>query len=202
MYTKNELNKLYKQALKGNINAQNELISATRNLGKKANRRLRSIKKYGKGLWAVNIAEERNKTNLGRKRFNETGKGITLKQQYYNLINIENFLESKYSSVSGIKNFFKNQVDILSKPTEERGALLKNVKTARQREKLADYMATDFFKEFVELDSEMAFELGEEALFRKNATIEELELSYDKYLKGEGDLFSVWENWTEINPFE
>ena len=103
-----------------NTQLENQLYRELEKLARRANQRIRTIERvFGKDTWAVKRL--RNKldieplkawTKTGRVKFN---KSMTELQMKATIIAVNNFLNSKTSTIKGIKQARKKQIQAISR---------------------------------------------------------------------------------------
>lgn len=190
---RDDIMKLNRRARRGNISAMKELEKLNRDLSSEANRRLRLLEKRGRDYYAYDIATQFTQSAYGTSRYN-TRRKQTQAEIFKNAMSAAKFLQSESSTLSGQQRIEKSRYE----------ALLKNPRINLKgisRKKLSQFMQTELFKEYVSFNSEDAFNLAEEALYKNKASLEELEEAWNEYERGETDLFGVWESWAGIDPF-
>lgn len=130
-----------------NTQLENQLYRELEKLARRANQRIRTIERvFGKDTWAVKRL--RNKldieplkawTKTGRVKFN---KSMTELQMKATIIAVNNFLNSKTSTLKGIKQARQKQIQAISKALGEEEDL-----SYEEAEALYDTFEDDDFKE-------------------------------------------------------
>lgn len=190
---RDDLLKLYKESRRGNAQSEKGFRELYRKIATEANKRMASLERAGRDYFAYDRAASVAQKSSGKNRFRVV-KSQSIDEVYQYAMSAAKFLTQKTSLVSGHREIEKSRYEALKKnPNIDLSGL--------SRRKLSAFMQTELFREYVKFDSEAAFNLAEEALYKKKATLEDLEEAWEDFERGETDIFGVWENWAGIDPF-
>lgn len=115
-------------------------------LAKRANARLRRLKKSGISNWAYKMAERYNRQKYGTLRYITSHKEQTKASVRQDIREIEKFLNSPTSTLKGRKQLEEKIVDSLSKDVYENGYLVRKGFNITDSRGLFDFFDSEIYR--------------------------------------------------------
>ena len=172
-----------------------ELIDNINKMAKKANQRLLSLERNDINSQSYKAAEYRIKRRFDKEkvRFNKAGRSYAdynmsnVKKATRYALEIENFLSSKTSTITGYNESVNKTLNSLEK---KYGAV-------EDKAVFEEFLKSEFFKEFVEKKSDEVMNFGIDKI-ETTDDIEKLDEIYQRYKKGEIYAADIMEDWESI----
>lgn len=203
--TAEQIDALVKSGNLKELQALNEIIA------KRANQRFKELEKHELQTASYNIAKYylQNESELSSGDTFSRKKTTDIDALGEDLKQASKFLRSQTSTVSGEKTRRKK---IFHSLTKKGGALkipesikvpadFKGSRNEYFQNKFLEFLDNNVWKDIKKYiyaeNSEVLAEAGE--AIAKGAQIEDLEEAYRKYLEGEQDIFTVWDDWVKVD---
>ena len=203
--TTEQIDALVKSGNLKELQALNEIIA------KRANQRFKELEKHELQTASYNIAKYylQNESELSSGDTFSRKKTTDIDALGEDLKQASKFLRSQTSTVSGEKTRRKK---IFHSLTKKGGALkvpesikvpadFKGSRNEYFQNKFLEFLDNNVWKDIKKYiyaeNSEVLAEAGE--AIAKGAQIEDLEEAYRKYLEGEQDIFTVWDDWVKVD---
>lgn len=203
--TTEQIDALVKSGNLKELQALNEIIA------KRANQRFKELEKHDLQTASYNIAKYylQNESELSSGDTFSRKKTTDIDALGEDLKQASKFLRSQTSTVSGEKTRRKK---IFHSLTKKGGALkipesikvppdFKGSRNEYFQNKFLEFLDNNVWKDIKKYiyaeNSEVLAEAGE--AIAKGAQIEDLEEAYRKYLEGEQDIFTVWDDWVKVD---
>ena len=172
-----------------------ELIDNINNMSKRANQRLLSLERNNINSQAYKAASYRIKRRFDKEkvRFNKAGKSYAdynmsnVKKAIRYALEIENFLSSKTSTISGYKESIYRTLNSL----EKKYGVVEDTNV------FEEFLKSEFFKEFVDKNSGEVMQFGIDKI-ENTDDLEKLDTIYQRYKKGEIYAADIMEDWESI----
>ena len=172
-----------------------ELIDNINKMAKKANQRLLSLERNDINYQSYKAASYRIKRRFDKEkvRFNKAGRSYAdynmsnVKKATRYALEIENFLSSKTSTITGYNESVNKTLNSLEK---KYGAV-------EDKAVFEEFLKSEFFKEFVEKKSDEVMNFGIDKI-ETTDDIEKLDEIYQRYKKGEIYAADIMEDWESI----
>ena len=172
-----------------------ELIDNINKMSKRANQRLLSLERNNINSQAYKAASYRIKRRFDKEkvRFNKAGKSYAdynmsnVKKAIRYALEIENFLSSKTSTISGYNESIYRTLNSL----EKKYGVVEDTNV------LEEFLKSEFFKEFVDKNSGEVMQFGIDKI-ENTDDLEKLDTIYQRYKKGEIYAADIMEDWESI----
>jgi len=172
-----------------------ELIDNINKMSKRANQRLLSLERNNINSQAYKAASYRIKRRFDKEkvRFNKAGKSYAdynmsnVKKAIRYALEIENFLSSKTSTISGYNESIYRTLNSLEK----------KYGVVEDKNVFEEFLKSEFFKEFVDKNSGEVMQFGIDKI-ENTDDLEKLDTIYQRYKKGEIYAADVMEDWESI----
>ena len=172
-----------------------ELIDNINKMSKRANQRLLSLERHNINSQAYKAASYRIKRRFDKEkvRFNKAGKSYAdynmsnVKKAIRYALEIENFLSSKTSTISGYNESIYRTLNSL----EKKYGVVEDTNV------FEEFLKSEFFKEFVDKNSGEVMQFGIDKI-ENTDDLEKLDTIYQRYKKGEIYAADIMEDWESI----
>ena len=172
-----------------------ELIDNINKMSKRANQRLLSLERNNINSQAYKAASYRIKRRFDKEkvRFNKAGKSYAdynmsnVKKAIRYALEIENFLSSKTSTISGYNESIYRTLNSL----EKKYGVVEDTNV------FEEFLKSEFFKEFVDKNSGEVMQFGIDKI-ENTDDLEKLDTIYQRYKKGEIYAADIMEDWESI----
>lgn len=188
--TSEQIIELSQMANKGNQEAYRTLMNYNYTASKKANARLLALERADRDVYAYDRAITYVSSEYGRNRF-PTAKHYfesDVRQLRDQLLNINRFLESKTSTISGQKSLEKSKADAF----RAKGI---NIPKGQER-RFLEFLGSDAFEELMAFNTNSSEAINDLAqiLSDEEVTIDKLQREFDRYISREIDILELREN--------
>ena len=191
-----DIETLSQEAKRGNLKSESRLKQINKTLSKRANERMRELRRAGYQTAAYTRLEDFITSTYGANAKGLRTSFSDIESLQENVEAAIKFLNWQTSTISGEKTRRQNIINTM----QNRGLDI----TPDIQEDFLRFLESDAWAEFKHIDSGERLEEAVNAL-QNGATINQLEELFEKYKREQLDVFEVMDQWQEVgvneNPF-